>query len=40
MVQIICDAARTGEIGDGKIFVAPVVDIIRMSVFVVPNAHE
>ena len=24
MVNIICEAARTGEIGDGKIFVSPV----------------
>lgn len=26
----MCAAARTGEIGDGKIFVSPVMDIIRM----------
>jgi len=26
----ICDAARTGNIGDGKIFVYPVEDVIRV----------
>jgi len=26
----ISDAARTGEIGDGKIFVTPVLDVIRI----------
>ena len=30
VVKIICSAARTGEIGDGKIFVSPVMEIIRM----------
>lgn len=29
-VQVICEAARTGEIGDGKIFVYPVSDVIRI----------
>jgi len=29
-VKLICDAARTGNIGDGKIFVMPVVDAIRV----------
>jgi nitrogen regulatory protein P-II 1 len=29
-VKVICDAARTGNIGDGKIFVIPVVDSIRV----------
>ncbi|MCI1748013.1 MAG: P-II family nitrogen regulator [Acidipropionibacterium sp.] len=26
----ICDAARTGEIGDGKVWVTPVEDVIRI----------
>ena len=26
----IIEAARTGEIGDGKIFISPVADIIRV----------
>jgi len=34
MVDSVCncisDAARTGEIGDGKIFVTPVLDVIRI----------
>ena len=30
VVQIIVDAARTGNIGDGKIFVLPVADAIRV----------
>ena len=30
VVKMICDAARTGNIGDGKIFVMPVVDAIRV----------
>ncbi len=30
VVQVIVDAARTGNIGDGKIFVLPVVDAIRV----------
>lgn len=29
-VQVVCDAARTGEVGDGKIFVTPVEDVIRI----------
>ena len=29
-VQLICNAARTGNIGDGKIFVIPVIDSIRV----------
>lgn len=29
-VQAICEAARSGEIGDGKIFVYPVQDVIRI----------
>jgi nitrogen regulatory protein P-II 1 len=30
VVKIICDAARTGNIGDGKIFLIPVTDAIRV----------
>lgn len=30
VVKIICDAARTGNIGDGKIFLIPVSDAIRV----------
>jgi nitrogen regulatory protein P-II 1 len=30
VVQVIVSAARTGNIGDGKIFVLPVVDAIRV----------
>ncbi len=30
LVDIICDAANTGRIGDGKIFVIPVTDAIRV----------
>lgn len=29
-IKTICDAARTGNIGDGKIFVIPVTDSIRV----------
>jgi nitrogen regulatory protein P-II 1 len=29
-VQAICDGARTGEVGDGKIFVVPVERIVRI----------
>ena len=29
-VQLILEAARTGEVGDGKIFVYPVADVIRI----------
>jgi nitrogen regulatory protein P-II 1 len=29
-VQMIISAARTGEIGDGKIFITPVADAIRI----------
>jgi len=28
--ETIADAARTGEIGDGKIFLIPVADVIRI----------
>ena len=30
VVKLICDAASTGNIGDGKIFVIPVADAIRV----------
>ncbi len=30
VVQAIVDAARTGRIGDGKVFVSPVEDVIRI----------
>ena len=30
VVKIICDAAHTGNIGDGKIFLIPVSDAIRV----------
>jgi nitrogen regulatory protein P-II 1 len=29
-IQTICDAARTGNMGDGLIFVYPVADVIRI----------
>ena len=30
IVKVILDKARTGEIGDGKIFVVPVEEVIRI----------
>ena len=30
VVDVICTAARTGEVGDGKIFVAPVEEVVRI----------
>lgn len=30
IIQKIMDAARTGEIGDGKIFISPIVDCMRI----------
>lgn len=30
VVDIVCDNAATGEVGDGKIFVYPLVDVIRV----------
>ncbi len=30
LVNTICEAARTGRIGDGKIFVIPISDAIRV----------
>ena len=29
-MAVICAAARTGEVGDGKIFVAPVEEVVRI----------
>lgn len=29
-VQVIVDAARTGEVGDGKIFVYPIAKVVRI----------
>jgi nitrogen regulatory protein P-II 1 len=30
IVQAITQAARTGEVGDGKIFISPIDDIVRI----------
>ena len=30
VVQIVCDSAKTGKIGDGKIFVLPVETVCRI----------
>lgn len=30
VVDVICDVASTGNIGDGKIFLSPVIDAIRV----------
>ena len=30
IIDIICDAARTGEVGDGKIWVEPVEEVVRI----------
>ena len=30
IVRAVAEAAHTGEIGDGKIFVHPVADVIRV----------
>jgi len=30
VIQIICNAARTDKVGDGKIFVYPINDVIRV----------
>jgi nitrogen regulatory protein P-II 1 len=29
-IEIICENARTGNIGDGKIFISPVANAIRI----------
>ena len=39
VVRIITRAAQTGEIGDGKIFVHPVADIIRVYVSPASQSH-
>lgn len=30
VIQIICESARTGNIGDGKIFVIPIEEVVRV----------
>jgi nitrogen regulatory protein P-II 1 len=30
VIDLICDVAQTGEAGDGKIFIYPVEDVIRV----------
>jgi nitrogen regulatory protein P-II 1 len=30
LVDLICDTAATGEVGDGKVFVSPVDEVIRI----------
>jgi nitrogen regulatory protein PII len=30
VIETICQAAKTGKIGDGKIFVLPVEEVIRV----------
>jgi nitrogen regulatory protein P-II 1 len=30
LVDVICEAAATGNVGDGKIFISPVEDVIRI----------
>ena len=30
LIGLVCDVARTGEVGDGKIFVAPVEEVVRI----------
>jgi len=30
IVKVIVDAARTGEVGDGKIFVMPITEVVRV----------
>ena len=30
IVDVICRAAHTGEVGDGKIFIAPVEEVVRI----------
>ena len=30
LVDLICDTAETGEVGDGKIFISPVEEIVRI----------
>lgn len=30
VIEAVCTAARTGEIGDGKIFAFPITDVVRI----------
>jgi nitrogen regulatory protein P-II 1 len=30
VIDLICDTVRTGDVGDGKIFVYPVEDVVRV----------
>ncbi len=30
LVELICETAATGEVGDGKIFISPVEEVIRI----------
>ena len=30
LIDLICEVARTGEVGDGKIFVYPVEECVRV----------
>ncbi|ROR54337.1 nitrogen regulatory protein P-II family [Luteococcus japonicus] len=30
VVKVICDAARTGSVGDGKVWISPVEDVVRI----------
>ena len=30
LIELTCDTAATGEVGDGKIFVSPVEEVIRI----------
>ena len=30
LVELICDTAATGEVGDGKIFISPVEEVVRI----------
>ncbi|EHJ52657.1 P-II family nitrogen regulator [Streptococcus macacae] len=30
VIEEICNAVRTGEVGDGKIFITPIEDVVRI----------
>lgn len=30
ITKVICDAARTGSVGDGKVWIMPVTDVVRI----------
>ncbi|MGI6220433.1 MAG: P-II family nitrogen regulator [Coriobacteriales bacterium] len=30
LIDLICDVAATGEVGDGKVFVSPVEEVVRI----------